>query len=101
MIMKESQNDQKEDDDNTNILTEEIRSWKDFEYALRQESVLLFNEMLSKRGQNNDYIRAVISKGESYSTESLFMLLILQQHKMINELIAKVSESNKLRKQTL
>jgi hypothetical protein len=70
----------------------EIKSWKDFEYALREESALLFVRMLSECGQNKDYIRAVSSKGEYYSDESLFMLLILQQQKIINELIAKVSE---------
>jgi hypothetical protein len=47
--------------------------------------------MLSECGQNKDYIRAAISKGECYSTESLFMLLVLQQQKMINELIDKLS----------
>ena len=55
--------------------------------------------MLSECGQNKDYIKAVNSKGENYSAESLFMLLVLQQQKMINELIAKVSEYEKLQKQ--
>ena len=82
------------------ILAKEIESWKDFRYALREESALLFNKMLSECRQNKDYIRAVSSKGENYSAESLFMLLILEQQKMINELIAKVSECEKLQKQT-
>jgi hypothetical protein len=47
--------------------------------------------MPSECGRNEDYFRAVISKGEDYSAESLFMLLVLKQQKMINELIAKVS----------
>jgi hypothetical protein len=50
-------------------LAKEIKSWKDFEYALREESALLFNKMLSECGQNKDYIRAVSSKGEGYSAE--------------------------------
>jgi hypothetical protein len=91
MIMEVSQNEQKEENGNVNILAKEIESWKDFRYALREESALLFNEMLSECGQNKDYIRAAISKGECYSTESLFMLLVLQQQKMINELIDKLS----------
>jgi hypothetical protein len=33
-----------------NILAEEIKSWKDFEYALREENAFLFNEMLSECG---------------------------------------------------
>jgi hypothetical protein len=92
MIMKMSRNEQKEDKDSINILANEIKSWKDFECALREESALLFDKMLSECRQNKDYIRAVSSKGEGYSSESLFMLLVLQQQKMINELIAKVSE---------
>jgi hypothetical protein len=93
--MKASQNEPKEDKDSINILTGEIKLWKDFEYALREESALLFDKMLSECGQNKDYIRAAVSKGENYSAESLFMLLVLQQQKMINELIAKISECKK------
>jgi hypothetical protein len=69
------------------ILAKEIESWKDFRYALREESALLFDKMLSECGYNKDYIRATSSKGEYYSAESLFMLLILQQQNMINELL--------------
>ena len=100
MILKMSQNEQKEDKDSVNILANEIDSWKNFEYALREESALLFKKMLSECGKNKDYIRAVGSKGEYYSAESLFILLLLQQQKMINELIAKISECNKLQEQT-
>ena len=75
---------------NVDLLGKEIKSWKDFEYVLRDESAFLFNELLSECGQNKDYIRAVSSKGECFSAESLFMLMILQQQKMINELTAKV-----------
>ena len=98
MITKVSQNG--EDKDSVNILAKEIKSWKDFEYVLREESALLFNKMLSECRRNKDYIKAVNSKGEYYSAESLFMLLILKQQKRINELIAKVSEYKKLQKKT-
>jgi hypothetical protein len=33
---------------NKDILSEEIKSWEDFEYALREENRLLFNKMLSE-----------------------------------------------------
>jgi hypothetical protein len=92
MIM-EDQNEQNENG-NVDILSKEIESWKDFRYALREESALLFDKMLSECGQDKDSIRAVISKGENYSYESLFILLILQQQKMINELIDKLSKCN-------
>ena len=89
-----------EDGNVVDILAKEIESWKHFRYALREENALLFNKMLSECSHNKDYVAAVSSKGENYSAESLFILLILQQQKMINELIAKVSECKKLQKQT-
>jgi hypothetical protein len=75
-----------------NILTKESESWKGFEYALREENIILFSKMLSDCGENKDYVRAASSKGESFSAESLFLALILQQQKMISQLIAKLSE---------
>jgi hypothetical protein len=47
--------------------------------------------MLSECKENEDYLRAANSKDEYFQAESLFIVLILQQQKMINELIAKVS----------
>ena len=81
MIMKVSHDEQKEENGNVNILVNEIKSWKDFEMVLRDESALLFKKMLSECRQNKDYVRAIISKGENYSAESLFMLLVLQAAK--------------------
>jgi hypothetical protein len=40
-----------------NILTNEIDSWSNFEYALREESRLLFNKMLSECKENKDLAR--------------------------------------------
>ncbi|MFL6340912.1 MAG: hypothetical protein ACJ72U_05120 [Nitrososphaeraceae archaeon] len=81
--------------DQYSILSNEIKSWEHFEYALREENRILFNKMLSECKENEDYIRAASSKDEYYSAESLFMALILQQQKTINELIDKVSERKK------
>jgi hypothetical protein len=98
-----SENEQKEekekhdDDSKNNILAKEIDSWSNFEYALREESRLLFNKMLSECKENESYIRAANSKDEFFSAESLFMVLILQQQKTIRDLIAKVSERKKPR----
>jgi len=77
-----------------NVLTREIESWKGFEYALREENRLLFNKMLSECGENKDYVRAASSKGQSFAAESLFLALILQQQKMISQLIAKLASSS-------
>jgi hypothetical protein len=71
------QNEQKEEGGNVDILAKEIKSWNDFRYSLRDENALLFENMLSECGQNRDYIRAASVKGEYYSAESLFMLLVL------------------------
>jgi len=83
--------DQQKREEQMNVLTREIESWKGFEYALKEENGVLFNEMLSDCIENEDYIRAASSRDEYLSAESLFMVLILQQQKMIDELIAKVS----------
>jgi hypothetical protein len=74
------------------ILQKEIESWNDhFGYALREENRILFNKMLSECLSAEQHQNAVNSKGENYSTESLFMALIFQQQKMISQLIAKLS----------
>src|ERR671932_326111 len=91
-----SQNEQNRQEHNedaaNNILIREIESWSKFEHALREENRLLFNKMLSECKENEDLVRAANSKDEYFSAESLFIALILQQQKTINELIAKVSE---------
>jgi hypothetical protein len=43
------------DDD---ILTNEIQSWKGFEYALRQPNATLFNKMLTECLANEEYAAA-------------------------------------------
>jgi hypothetical protein len=101
-IMVPSQDEQQEqeqsdDGSNSSVLSEEIESWSNCEYALREEKRLLFNKMLSECRENEDYIRAVSSRDEFFSAESLFMVVILQQQRMINELIGKVSERKKLK----
>jgi hypothetical protein len=51
------------------VLTKEIESWKGFEYSLREENRFLFNKMLSGCSENEDYVKATSSKGESYTAE--------------------------------
>jgi len=52
---------------------------------------LLFHKMLGEC-RKNGYSECVNAKGENFSAESLFLILILQQQKMINELMAKLQE---------
>ena len=80
------------DDD---ILAREIESWKGFEYALRQPNATLFNNMLTECLANEEYAAAFKTKGPQDSAESLFMVLIFQQQKMISKLIEKIQNSQK------
>jgi hypothetical protein len=70
---------------NNDILTREIESWNKFEYALRKENRFPFHKMLVEC-KKLGYSDCADAKGENFSAESLFLILILQQHKMINEL---------------
>ena len=72
-----------------------------FKYALREENAILFDQMLKKcleedKGRGGEggvqFAKAVNSKGENFTAESLFMVLISQQQRMINHLIQKLSE---------
>ena len=76
------------DDD---ILTNEIQSWKGFEYALRQPNATLFNKMLTECLESEEYAAAFKTKGPRDSSESLFMALIFQQQKLISKLIKEIS----------
>jgi hypothetical protein len=92
---QQQQADEDVNNNNTTTLASEIQSWKHFEYALKEENRLLFNKMLSECIENEDYARAASSRDKYFSAESLFMVLILQQQKIIAELIAKVAEYKK------
>jgi hypothetical protein len=77
------------EEEQENILTKEIESWTNFEYALREEDSVMFKKMLNGC-QKEEYIKAFNAKGEYNSAESLFMALIFQQQKMISNLIDKM-----------
>jgi hypothetical protein len=71
-------------------LIKEIESWKNgFAYALRAEDRELFVKMIECC---NKYADAINVKGEPSTTESVFIALILEQQKMIKELIAQISD---------
>jgi hypothetical protein len=73
------------------VLKKEVESWEGFEYALREENRILFDKMIEE-SKREEYANAVNAKGKLFETESLFMVLIFQQKKMISQLIAKLSE---------
>lgn len=66
------------------LLSQEIDSWKGFADTLCGEDRNLFLQMLNECYL---YERAINSKGEYYSAESLLMGLVFLQHKIINWLI--------------
>jgi hypothetical protein len=56
MPYQDEQKEEKEEhdeDSKNNTLSNEIDSWNNFEYALREESRLLFNKMLSECREND------------------------------------------------
>jgi hypothetical protein len=73
------------------ILTKEIGSWAGFGYALRKENRTLFEEMLD-RCKMKEYVDCAAAKGENFSAEALFLVLIFEQQKMINELMRKLGK---------
>jgi hypothetical protein len=81
---------------NKDSLTKEIDSWRGFGYALRKENRIIFEEMLSNC-KVKGYIDCVNTRGENFSTEALFLILILEQQTMISKLIAKLHARDKRR----
>jgi hypothetical protein len=81
-------------EEKNNTLETEIQSWDRFEYALREENRTLFHQMLDKC-RKSEYFECVNAKGENYSAESLFLLLVLEQQKMIDKLNGKTNDENK------
>jgi hypothetical protein len=77
------------------ILTKEIESWARFEYALRKENRTLFEEMLD-RCKKTEYVDCAAAKGENFSAEALFLVLLFEQQKMINELIRKLAKEDRI-----
>jgi hypothetical protein len=51
----------------------------------------LFEEMLD-RCKKQDYVDCAANKGENFSAEALFLILLFEQQKMINELIWKLDK---------
>lgn len=74
--------------DDDKILENEIESWHSFASILRNENRIIFYQMLE---DIKAYSETAKAKGKNFSFESMCMGLILQQQKMINELLCKLS----------
>jgi len=75
------------------ILENEIESWNSFGNILRNENRIIFRQMLEDIKAHSETAKA---KGKNFSFESMCMGLILQQQKMINELLCKLSAKKAL-----
>jgi hypothetical protein len=84
----ESPNSTKTYTDDDKILENEIESWHSFGNILRNENRIIFYQMLK---DIKTYSETANAKGKNFSFESMCMGLILQQQKMINELLCKLS----------
>jgi heme oxygenase len=63
------------------VLDRELENWEDFASQLKETvDIELFNQMLKSAYKYYDSIEA---KGENYSTQSLLMSLLLDQHKKL------------------
>ncbi|MFZ0220353.1 MAG: hypothetical protein WB988_01295 [Candidatus Nitrosopolaris sp.] len=77
------------------IFTKEIESWAGFGYALRKENRTLFEEMLD-RCKKKEYVDCTVTKGENFSAEALFLVLLFEQQKMINVLVRKLGRVDRI-----
>lgn len=66
------------------ILENEIQSWSDFGDLLRRENRILFRQMIE---DIRSYSESAKTKGKVFSFESMCMVLVIRQQKMIKELL--------------
>lgn len=66
------------------ICAKEIESWSSYGYALRKEDSKYFHKMLEECYK---YSKAINKKDGSLPTKPMIMALLLNQHKMIKNLL--------------
>ena len=75
----------------TTILKQELDKWYNFSFVLRKQNRKLFDRMIQLSSYK--YSSSINAKGEEYSTESLLISLIFDQHKMM---LSNSSFNNKI-----
>ena len=74
------------------ILKQEIDKWYNFSFVLRKTNRILFEEMLQSSYQ---YSYSINAKGKEFSTESLLISLIFDQHKMLQiNAVSNITNNN-------
>ncbi|HXX95887.1 MAG TPA: hypothetical protein VEL11_02055 [Candidatus Bathyarchaeia archaeon] len=72
------------------IFIQEIGTWRGFADSLREEDRELFNKMLNDCYKH----RKAINAKELSPTESLLVVLILRQHKLIDRLLSSIVQNS-------
>ena len=62
------------------ILNQELEKWYNFSFVLRKQNRELFDRMIQS---SYKYSNSINAKGKEFSTESLLISLIFDQHKMM------------------
>ena len=70
-------------------IVKEIESWRPFGEALRADDRELYRQMMQRCCE---YLPSMEVKAEPFPNDSLFMGLVLLQHRMIDELVKKVEK---------
>lgn len=70
------------------LLDQEIESWKGFPWALRKEDTELWDTMISQIREG--FTEEVELSGKDLAVDPFFMVLLLEQHKMIKLLQAEL-----------
>lgn len=78
--MDEDINDYDKNNNATTIVKPELDKWNNFSFILRKQNRKLFEKMLQSSYKYSDAINA---KGKEFSTGSLLISLIFDQHKML------------------
>lgn len=78
--MDEDINDYDKNNNATTIVKQELDKWNNFSFILRKQNRKLFEKMLQS---SYKYSGAINAKGKEFSTESLLISLIFDQHKML------------------
>jgi hypothetical protein len=73
-------NDYNKNNNATTILKQELDKWNNFSFILRKQNRKLFEKMLQSSYKYSD---AINPKGKEFSTASLLISLIFDQHKML------------------
>jgi hypothetical protein len=77
-------------------IVKEIEGWRPFGEALRAEDRELYRQMMQRCCE---YLPSMEVSAEPFPNDSLFMGLVFLQHRMIEQLTAKLAKLEKLERE--